>query len=188
LERARALAAFGEAELQLPPTEGGLQHHATLVDQALHWALTNLKRAGKVDNPERGRWALAERPVAPERLAPPIAAQRLSQLRSMPYTAYLNTAEWQRTREAAAARAANRCQLDARHGGPVDVHHANYVRGEESSADVIVLCRACHRRYHDDHGRPGRRPGGAAAPAPAATADAPPREGLLRRGLRALLT
>jgi hypothetical protein len=183
LARAEELAAFGPQDRAVPPSPGGREHHASCVDECLHWALTNLKRQGSVDNPARGMWALAKVVAGPERLAPPVSAQRLGRLRAMPYTAYLHSAEWRRTREAALVLAGHRCQLDAAHGGPLDVHHSDYARlGEETTADVTVLCVACHRRYHHMHGRPSRPK----VAQPLRAVDPPRRS--IRRRVRSLLS
>ena len=79
---------------------------------------------------------------------------RLAELKSMPYREYLQSPEWQATRQRALKRANYRCQV-CNGGGRLDVHHRTYVRrGEEAATDVIVLCRDCHALYHDD----GRMP------------------------------
>ena len=197
LRAARARAAFSDQELALPPTAGGHAHHASLVDECLHWSLTNLKRRGEVDNPARGWWSSVVAPRGPETLAPAVSARRLEQLRAMPYAAYLRTTEWRRTREAAIALAGGRCQLEAAHDGTLHVHHSDYARrGAETTADLLVLCEDCHRRHHREHGRPGAAARTAASVPPPAAGERPvrvlpvpvpaPRRSLRRR-LRALL-
>lgn len=169
LERARSRVRFTAAELALAPSGSGGEHHATFVDQCWHWALTNLKRRGAVEKPAHGWWASVAAAAGPERLAPPVSTRRLEQLRSMSYASYLRTPEWRQTRQQAIARAGGRCQLEAAHTGELHVHHSSYRRGEETTADVLVVCESCHDRHHAEHGRPGP-----------AVAPSRPRRGLLR--------
>lgn len=73
--------------------------------------------------------------------------------RSMPYSEYLQTDHWKRTRLAALKRAGYRCSVCNASGTTLDVHHRTYERrGEEHSADVIALCRGCHTRFHFGEG------------------------------------
>lgn len=42
------------------------------------------------------------------------------------------------------------CALNARHPGPVEVHHRTYERvGHEAPLDCVPLCEECHERFHD---------------------------------------
>jgi 5-methylcytosine-specific restriction endonuclease McrA len=76
-------------------------------------------------------------------------AVRLQQLRTMPYSEYLRTPEWDETRRAALKRARYRCQVCNRGQTVLDVHHRTYERrGDELARDLIVLCRDCHRTFH----------------------------------------
>lgn len=71
-----------------------------------------------------------------------------ARLRYMSYGLYLKTPHWQSVRKAALARAENRCALcnDIQN---LEVHHRTYSRrGAERPADVVVLCGACHSRFH----------------------------------------
>jgi 5-methylcytosine-specific restriction endonuclease McrA len=55
---------------------------------------------------------------------------------------------WRATRTAALERAGGKCQLCSG-AGPLNVHHNTYDRlGGEHPADVIVLCRDCHKKFH----------------------------------------
>lgn len=77
---------------------------------------------------------------------------RLEELRTMPYQDYLQTSEWQQKRKEAYRRAKGHCQL-CNNTGPLDVHHRDYSRrGNELSADLIVLCRDCHAKFHGKEG------------------------------------
>jgi hypothetical protein len=77
-------------------------------------------------------------------------ADRLEELRSMPYRAYLRTPEWQDRREAALVRARWRCQLCNANDVRLDVHHRSYERrGEERDDDLTVLCAWCHSHFHE---------------------------------------
>ncbi len=176
---------FTERELgAAPPADGQtrpVEHH-------LSWALTDLKRAGRLENPRRSVWALREADDPP--VAAPFGAARLAELRAMPYRQYLRTPEWRETRAAALVRAEHHCQWNAAHEGPLHVHHNSYDRlGEERVADLIVLCETCHERHHELDGRPRRDdappasvpPPFVASATPASPAPPPARRTLLRR-------
>lgn len=65
------------------------------------------------------------------------------------YLAYLQTEEWKRKARKARERAENRCQL-CNSNALLNVHHRTYDRlGHEQDADLIVLCRNCHAKFHD---------------------------------------
>jgi 5-methylcytosine-specific restriction endonuclease McrA len=69
----------------------------------------------------------------------------------MPYQNYLSSRHWRRVREAALIRAAHSCQLCNTQQATLDVHHRTYERrGCELPKDLIVLCRACHTKFHRD--------------------------------------
>lgn len=69
--------------------------------------------------------------------------QRLDELQHMPYAAYRETPEWQRTARAARLRAKNRCQVCSVSVG-LDVYHAHFESlGQEHEQDVLVLCATC---------------------------------------------
>lgn len=73
-------------------------------------------------------------------------------LKALPYAEYLKTEHWQSLRKKALKKASYRCQL-CNAKVPLDVHHRTYERlGQEYLADVIVLCRECHRKFHDKQG------------------------------------
>lgn len=164
-ERALRDGGFTPRELAADPPASASPSCTRLVDRQLSWALTDLKRDGLVENPSRSVWRLAgaacDEP-APAALAG-VREQRLAELRAMPYGEYLRTPEWRTTRAGALLRAGWRCSLDVTHGDDLDVHHRTYERlGAELAADLVVLCRPCHRLHHREHGRP-RRGGRAAA-------------------------
>lgn len=76
--------------------------------------------------------------------------RRQSELASMPYREYLQTPEWQRTRNDALKRAKFRCQTCSRKG-ELHVHHRTYARrGSEWTSDLIVLCASCHSLFHQN--------------------------------------
>lgn len=75
-------------------------------------------------------------------------ANQVAAYKAMPYREYLQTEHWQAVRMSALKRGRYHCQL-CNAGGVLDVHHNTYERrGEEQSADVIVLCRGCHGKFH----------------------------------------
>jgi 5-methylcytosine-specific restriction endonuclease McrA len=76
--------------------------------------------------------------------------ERWRNLRSMPYSLYLKTPEWQTTRAAALKRARYACQLCKNTNTILDVHHNTYDRrGSEWPSDLLVVCRDCHGKHHD---------------------------------------
>lgn len=66
------------------------------------------------------------------------------------YRDYIKSDGWKVRRLRALALAENKCQVcgvEAR----LDVHHNTYERlGHERDADLIVLCRDCHKLFHND--------------------------------------
>jgi hypothetical protein len=150
LDRARAAGEFTSKEIGAPPIRDRGRSRER-VEHELSWALTNLKRDGLVENPARNMWRLtASGRAGPEAaLEQPVANERIQELRVMPYHEYLRTPEWRATRAAALMRAGHRCSLDSSHRGGLEVHHNSYERlGAELAADLVVLCRDCHRRHH----------------------------------------
>lgn len=70
-------------------------------------------------------------------------------LAALPYGEYLKTCHWQNQRDAARERAGGRCQL-CNQAENLHVHHRTYERrGCEDPGDLIVLCAACHGKFHD---------------------------------------
>jgi hypothetical protein len=66
------------------------------------------------------------------------------------YNKYLRSKHWKKTREKALIRADYQCQLCASKDSVLNVHHNSYERiGKEQDKDLIVLCRPCHRRFHN---------------------------------------
>lgn len=75
--------------------------------------------------------------------------RRLTELRTMPYKAYLQSSEWQETRKDALRRARYRCQV-CNSDGRLNVHHRTYERrGCEYASDLLVLCSNCHETFHE---------------------------------------
>ena len=66
------------------------------------------------------------------------------------YQEYLNSEHWQEVRKKALEHYRHACVLDRQHTAGLNVHHNNYDNlGNETMADVIVLCRDCHAKYHE---------------------------------------
>lgn len=76
--------------------------------------------------------------------------ERISDLKSMPYSEYLKTPEWQMVRKQQLKRSGFRCQVCNRNNRILNVHHRTYDNlGEESYKDLIVLCNECHKLFHE---------------------------------------
>jgi 5-methylcytosine-specific restriction endonuclease McrA len=70
----------------------------------------------------------------------------------LPYGDYLHSPGWRARVEAAIDRAGGRCQVcnADRWLARLDVHHRTYERlGREEPGDLTVLCRDCHRLFHE---------------------------------------
>ena len=187
ISRALEMGGFTESELTAPGPPAKLEQYPRRVEYELSWALTNLKKKGRLVNPRWSVWALPDAPNAPP-IAAPTDDARLRELLTMPYPEYLRTPEWKETRVAALVRAGHSCALDVSHTERLEVHHRTYDRlGEELESDLIVLCHECHRRHHAATGRPRRdaRPRESfPPPAPAASelaAPAPAKRSFLSR-------
>jgi hypothetical protein len=64
------------------------------------------------------------------------------------YEAYIQGPAWAKRRAKAIRRAEGRCQL-CNSKRQLTVHHRTYDRlGDERDADLTVLCRNCHERFH----------------------------------------
>jgi restriction endonuclease Mrr len=158
-EWALAHGGFSARELAAAPPESAAGQYPRLVDHQLSWALTNLKRDGLLENPQRSTWRLtsAALPTIATAVEEAVAPERLAELRAMRYQLYLRTPEWRRTRAAALLRAGNACSLDETHTNDLEVHHRTYERlGAELVTDLVVLCHSCHQLHHKEYGRPRR--------------------------------
>jgi hypothetical protein len=141
---------FSDGELAVPAPERPGVKPLSYVAYRLSWELSNLKRDGLLDNPQRGVWRLTEAAAKkPEPLIRVrVSLERLAELRAMSAREYLDSPEWQRTRVAALQRADHRCSRDRRHTNRLDVHHDVRVRiGAELPSDLVVLCQACSERH-----------------------------------------
>lgn len=144
-EQAVALGGFSQRELSAVAQERVGARPVRVVDQQLSWALSDLKREGLVENPERGVWRLSH------------AGKRLDELKRMPYPEYLKTPEWGRTRAAALERAEYGCAVDLTHTEGLEVHHRTKERlGSELRTDLIVMCEACLARHREPTPAPPR--------------------------------
>jgi hypothetical protein len=133
------------------PTEA---ERGTAMTLAIHYSVVRDHIRGFV-MPPYDDWALiAEQTSQIERWRDQIlerwsAADRLEELRAMPYRAYLRTPEWQARRRVALADALHRCEV-CNASGDLDVHHRTYERlAAEDKADLTVLCRSCHGLFHE---------------------------------------
>jgi 5-methylcytosine-specific restriction endonuclease McrA len=74
---------------------------------------------------------------------------RVAELRQLPYADYLKSQHWLQRRMSAMVRP-GACQVC---GSPkdLDVHHNTYANlGREKEEDLTVLCRDCHRLFHEN--------------------------------------
>ena len=75
---------------------------------------------------------------------PPKSRRRKRQ----PYSAYLQSAHWLRTKAKALEYYGNSCCFCGSKER-LEVHHRSYKRkGRELMSDLTVLCRRCHARHH----------------------------------------
>lgn len=66
------------------------------------------------------------------------------------YREYLKSPRWRFTADAAKKRVHYRCQVCNGLDEGLDAHHRTYDRlGDERDEDITVLCRVCHRLFHD---------------------------------------
>lgn len=66
----------------------------------------------------------------------------------MEYAKHIQSDKWKIKRDAAIARAEGACQL-CKSTDRLDVHHNTYERlGCEWDSDLVVLCHACHAKFH----------------------------------------
>ena len=146
LARAGELGGFTERELAAPPPAKANPQHTGLVGYELSWALSTLKRDGRLETPTRGVWRLAGTGAAPVSTA----AERAALVASLPYEEYVLTPEWRQRRAEAIERAGHACMADAAHTHGLEVHHRSHERrGHELEADLVVLCAACSGRDAD---------------------------------------
>jgi 5-methylcytosine-specific restriction endonuclease McrA len=102
---------------------------------------------------EPASYEVWERPIVSprtENLPAEPTADRVEELRAMPYSEYLETPEWRVTRRHATKAAEDKCQRCGRLSRRLDVHHRTYERlgREDSMSDLEVLCRQCHQKEH----------------------------------------
>jgi hypothetical protein len=66
------------------------------------------------------------------------------------YRSYLESPAWHFKANAAKERAGQRCQVCNARNATLNAHHRTYERvGAELPADLIVLCRGCHKLFHE---------------------------------------
>jgi len=76
----------------------------------------------------------------------------LKKLKEMPYNDYLKTMHWKIIKYFITYRANYKCQLCGTSKDILNVHHNTYKnRGEEKLEDLIVLCKKCHKTFHNKH-------------------------------------
>lgn len=84
-----------------------------------------------------------------EKYAPMHICSAIYKLSKLKYKDYLSTEHWQEVRRRALEYAGYSCQL-CNSKIRLNVHHRTYKnRGNELPTDVVVLCQACHEKFHD---------------------------------------
>jgi len=64
------------------------------------------------------------------------------------YKLYIDSKEWKKRSKAIKNERGNKCQLCSSFES-LQVHHNTHERiGHEDDADLIVLCRRCHSKFH----------------------------------------
>jgi hypothetical protein len=78
----------------------------------------------------------------------PATAQKAQARKS--YQDYLQSERWQTLREVMLTQAERRCQLCNADNVELNVHHRSYerIRTAEEAKDLVVLCKACHEKFH----------------------------------------
>ncbi len=67
------------------------------------------------------------------------------------YKQYIQSPEWRERREECCRYYDNRCAICYAGDKSLDVHHRTYDRlGREWASDLVLLCRACHEKYHSE--------------------------------------
>jgi len=67
------------------------------------------------------------------------------------YREYLESNHWKEIRKKALDRAGRKCQLCSSKTN-LNVHHNTYKNlGHEDLNDLVVLCRNCHKKFHNIH-------------------------------------
>lgn len=66
------------------------------------------------------------------------------------YKQYLETEHWKSIRESKLKETGYKCQLCSKTDAELHVHHNTYERiGDEDMNDLIVLCKDCHKKFHN---------------------------------------
>lgn len=78
-----------------------------------------------------------------------LAHLRRRTISRLTYGEYRETYEWHRIRQRKLLQQKNKCATcNTVH--PLEVHHKTYERlGDEWDDDLVVLCRDCHKKYHN---------------------------------------
>lgn len=75
----------------------------------------------------------------------------IEEFKFVDYTTYLRTKHWERFKEEALKKACFKCQVCNAENTVLFVDHYNYHNlGRETFDDVIVLCAACHSKFHEE--------------------------------------
>lgn len=86
--------------------------------------------------------------IVPKKRIPKDKVKQAATERRQIYEDYLNSKEWRTFRLQALEHFGNRCGL-CDSDGQLDLHHKTYKNFmNETFADVIPLCRKCHKRHH----------------------------------------
>jgi hypothetical protein len=106
------------------------------------------KMRGKTPSKPRQRYQKPEDKTLMQGTPVTISDERIQELKTMPYTEYLLTPEWEEKRRQILERDEHRCRV-CNSTEQLNVHHRTYERrGNELMSDLTLLCRSCHEIYH----------------------------------------
>ena len=83
-------------------------------------------------------------------VTPTVTEEDTRLLKSLPYSEYLRSDYWRRVRWAVFRDSDLRCRV-CNCGGLLQAHHRDYSSiGKERMSDLICLCEACHKLFHEN--------------------------------------
>jgi len=75
-----------------------------------------------------------------------------------PYDSHMISRQWEETKKRIYSTYGNACELCGDRYGGLEVHHNTYASFKnEHDNDLIILCKECHYRFHQDLGYGGKK-------------------------------